>query len=241
MAGKDWHIADSFITLNLRNNYDNIFVSAFSGYIIVGSLSKEIFTKKRSIQIPILKLTDFVTEVYYMFEFFIKPVPLNSSEKDVSFILKQTENQRWNRQVTKGISNDLEKKVTLFNNSEEVLKMNVNDFIYFISTLLNVGLHTFIFEEVQLKFFQIIISDRLYYNYETETFSIEKSLEFAVNYFSDKKCNLFTLEKILRHHANEFQQLCILNTLAEDLKVSSALKLFIRLLYLLFCNVFHLF
>ena len=194
-------VTNAHLTLNVKNS-ENVFVSAFSGYLIFGEIELLCFTKK-SISLPICKYVEFFEDLTKVITFFDSECTSDTDESCFLCLPQPRNSWKWNgkiQQTTAGF----EKTITLFSNEFMIFSFEDDKFLFFIESILQVVLFSFIFKETEIIFFQSLLENKsIFSDYE---FADNEKLEKFINIFcSLHQYNKFVLKQLYYSYRNEFK------------------------------------
>lgn len=143
-------LSDSHIVLNVKNsstNDQNLFVSAFSGFVIIGTLESVNFSK-RIVQISTKNLIELELELRDLNSFFTSNK--DSSEPQKSGLGEYT----WKGET----ANEL-KKVSYYKNELLLFTIDIEDLLSVTDCLSKVLIYTFLFKDLEISFFEFVLKD----------------------------------------------------------------------------------
>lgn len=192
-------ISKSNLTLHI-NNSQNIFMSAFSGFLTFGKIEEGVYTKQ-SACIPVYKLDDFIDEIEKVISYF------ESNESANNFSLTSLiGSHRWEGKTNVENSTLSKKTVFFFKSEIKIFVLTDNELIHFLGVMVRIILMTFLFNDKHLLFFEQLIQTETFFT-ASQTLDSLKFKQFADKFCSENKCSHFALKQIVGNHRNEIEMI----------------------------------
>lgn len=173
------HLKDCHIVLNIKSSFENLFVSAYSGFIIVGKVENLNFSEK-SLIIAVNKLPQFLSEVENLITFLL-------SNKETSELnLSCFGNYSWNGQTENHV-----KTISYYQSDLLLFSFRIDELFSITNCFLKVVFYSFLFKDFEILFFESVVNDCLngvsLKSLQTNKITLSK---YITNFIADNKDEL---------------------------------------------------
>lgn len=146
------HLKDCHIVLSVKSNFENnknLFVSSFSGFVLVGIVKNLNFTEKR-LQIPVKKFSKFRLEIENLISFLLSNIEASGPQQSCFG------NYSWKGQTG---STESTKTVSYYQSELLLLTIDIDELSSITSCFSKVAFYSFLFKDLEILFFGTILQD----------------------------------------------------------------------------------